>query len=283
MDRLKQNKITNVIFLFLCHAAVIITLVIVVGMCGYIGAKGMFRGGKIANGFNTLYFGSSSPLSGIIGNTVVFLLLTLLLSVPLGLFSAIYLCFYAPKNNITYVIEASISTLQALPSIIFGLFGMLLFVNVCGFGYSLLSGVLTVTLMVLPTLIYASMAAIKRVNPALLEASMALGSTKSEAIFKVVLKDAAKGILSSVLLSTGRALGETAALLYTIGSSSEFITSLFSPSRTLSMNIYLALNEAKGLDEVYASAFILLISIIVINVGVHLIIKSIKGKEYGRN
>lgn len=279
MDRLKKNKITNVIFLLLCHTTVIITLVIVVGMCGYIGVKGLFSGGKIANGFNTHYFGSSSPLSGILWNTVVFLLLTLLLSVPLGLFSAIYLCFYAPKNGITYVIEASISTLQALPSIIFGLFGMLLFVNVLGFGYSLLSGVLTVTLMVLPTLIYASMAAIRRVNPALLEASIALGSTKSEAIFKVVLRDAAKGILSSVLLSTGRALGETAALLYTIGSSSEFITSVFSPSRTLSMNIYLALNEAKGLDEVYASAFILLISIIVINVGVHLIIKSIKEKK----
>lgn len=287
MDKYRYNKVKNITFVILCRLSLIITLVIVVGIVGYIVMKGTFVNGHPTSGFSltpsflftlTEDGGKTGGILGICFNTFLFVLLTTLVASPIGIASAIYLSYYAPKNKITEFIEASITTLQSLPSIIFGLFGMLVFVDLLHLGFSLLSGVLTISLMVLPTIIATSENAIKGVDRSLFDASVALGSTYSEAIFKVVLKESSRGIVSALLLSVGRAFGETAALLYVIGSSSLPVSSLLSPARTLSMHIYLALNEAQGLDKVYSSALVLLILVLCINTIAHLVLKSINKK-----
>ncbi len=169
------------------------------------------------------------------------------------------------KGRLKTIIKMGIDLLAAVPSIIFGLFGLLIFVQLLNFGFSLISGVLTLAIMILPTILRTSEEAIKSVSPSLKEASRALGSTKIETIYKIVLPSASKGITTGIVLSIGRALGETAALIFTIGSSPSFATGLKSSSRVLAQHIYLIITEGGSIDEAFASALVLIVLILIIN------------------
>jgi len=199
-------------------------------------------------------------------------LLTLLFSVPPGLFAAIYLVEYARAGRLVRWIRLGTETLAGIPSIIFGLFGMLVFVQGFGWGISLLSGSLTVTLMILPTIVRTAEEALKSVPRTLQEGSLALGATKVQTIFKVVLPAAFPAIASGVILAVGRALGETAALIYTMGSNYNLTEGLFDSTRTLAVHIYLIIAEGISSDRAFAAGTVLIFFILVINTSARFLI-----------
>lgn len=209
--------------------------------------------------------GAFGGIFSIIINTLTMIVLVLIISTPIGIGAALYLSQYARKNKVTTIIRAGIDLLSGVPSIIFGLFGMLIFVQLFGWGFSLISGCLTLSLMILPTIIRTSEESINTVDTQMIFASRGLGATKIETIFKIVLPAAKNGILTGVILATGRALGETAALVFTIGSSTDIATSLTSSSRVLAQHIYLTIIEGQSIDRAFAAALQLIILELIIN------------------
>ena len=156
-------------------------------------------------------------------------------------------------------------TLAAIPSIVYGLFGMLFFVTFLGFQYSVAAGVLTSVIMVLPLIIRSTEEALMAVNDSLREASFGLGAGKLRTIFKVVLPVAMPGILSGVILASGRIIGETAALMYTLGTSSNLPSGLFSSGRTLALHMYVLSNEGIHVNQSFATGVVLIIFVLVVN------------------
>ncbi len=209
--------------------------------------------------------GKFGGISSIILNTFIMILLTLLFAVPPGLFAAIYLVEYAKDGRLMRILRLGTETLAGIPSIIFGLFGMLIFVQAFGWGICLLSGCLTLTLMILPTIVRTAEEALKSVSPSLKEGSYALGATKIQTIFRVVLPAAFPAISSGIILATGRALGETAALIYTMGSNYNLTAGLFDSTRTLAVHLYLIIAEGISTDRAFASATVLIVFILIIN------------------
>lgn len=199
-------------------------------------------------------------------NTLLLTALALIIATPLGIFSAIYMVEYAKKGNkIVNVVRITAETLSGIPSIVYGLFGMLFFVGTCKFGYSLLSGAFTVAIMVLPTIMRTTEEALLSVPKNYREGSFGLGAGKLRTVFKVVLPSAVPGILSGVILATGRIVGETAALIYTAGTVAKVPTSVFSSARTLSVHMYNLSKEGLNIDQAYATAVVLLVMVIIIN------------------
>lgn len=209
--------------------------------------------------------GRSGGISTIILNTIIMIILTMALTIPPGLFAAIYLVEYAKDGPVMRIIRLGTETLAGIPSIIFGLFGMLVFVEGFGWGISLISGSFTLLLMILPTIVRTSEEALKAVSPALKEGSLALGATKVQTIFKVILPAAFPAIISGIILAIGRALGETAALIYTMGSNYNLTSGLTDSTRTLSVHLYLLIAEGISTDKAFASGTILVIVIFAIN------------------
>ena len=216
--------------------------------------------------------GKIGGISTIILNTFAMIVLTLLFAVPPGLFAAIYLVEYAKEGRLIRIIRIGTETLAGIPSIIFGLFGLLVFVQGFGWGISLLSGSLTVTLMILPTIVRTAEEALKAVPHSLQEGSLALGATKVQTIFRVVLPAAFPAIASGIILAVGRALGETAALLYTMGSNYNLTSGLFDSTRTLAVHIYLIIAEGISTDRAFASGTVLIFFILIINTSARLLI-----------
>lgn len=198
--------------------------------------------------------------------TIMIIALTLIIATPIGVFTGFYLIEYSKKGSkLVEIIRITTETLSGIPSIIYGLFGMLFFVIKLGFQYSLLAGTLTATIMVLPLIIRTTEEALLSVNDSLREASFGLGAGKLRTIFKIVLPVAIPGILSGIILSIGRIIGETAALMYTLGTASKIPNGLFSSGRTLSLHMYLLSTEGFHVNESYATGVILLITILIIN------------------
>ena len=210
--------------------------------------------------------GKYGGISTIIGNTLLMVLVTLLLSVPLGVGSAVFMVEYRANKRLLSIARTGVDLLAGIPSIIFGLFGLLVFVQLAGWSFSLLSGSMTLALMVLPTIIRTSEEALLSVSPSLKEASVALGATKWETIIKVLLPAASPGIVTGIILSIGRAVGETAALIYTIGSSVDFASGLLSSARVLAMHIFLTITEGQRMDRAFASAMVLVFLVLFINI-----------------
>ncbi|MGI6649002.1 MAG: phosphate ABC transporter permease PstA [Bacillota bacterium] len=203
-------------------------------------------------------------LPAILG-TVYLTIVSLGIAIPLGVGTAIYLTEYVASERLVSVIRFGTESLAAVPSIIFGLFGFVLFVLTWGLGWSVLSGGLTLALMILPTLIRASEEAIKMVPVSYREGSLALGANKWYTIRKVVLPAAIPGIAAGVVLGIGRAVGETAAVLLTAGSALGMPLSIFDPARTLSVHLYVLASEGISLEKAYASATVLVILVLIIN------------------
>ncbi|HAU31569.1 MAG: Phosphate ABC transporter membrane protein 2, PhoT family [Desulfotomaculum sp. 46_296] len=219
------------------------------------------------------FINNSIPEGGIFSAivcTLYIVLLTLALAVPLGLGTAIYLSLYAPKGRFSEFVRYGIETLAGVPSIIFGLFGMALFVIVLLGTQCLLAGALTMACLVLPTMILASEEAIRAVPPFHMEASLALGATKWQTITKVILPTALPGIITAVILCVGRVIGETACLYATLGLSMLTPGSLFHGGRTLALHLYLLVTEMPGdrellIRQAMGTSIILIIIIILIN------------------
>ena len=197
-------------------------------------------------------------------NTLEMTILTLLVAIPFGIGSAIYLVEYASsKNRFVPIIRMTAETLTGIPSIVYGLFGMLFFNSM--FGISMLSGALTLAIMVLPVIMRTTEEALLSVPKKYREGSFGLGAGKLRTIFKIVLPAAMPGIFSGIVLSVGRIVGETAALIYTAGTFTKAASSVFNSGRTLSVHMYLLSKEGLNTDQAYATAIVLLVLVIFIN------------------
>lgn len=212
-------------------------------------------------------------------NTLLMTALTLLIAAPLGVFSAIYLVEYAKKGNkIVSVVRVTTETLSGIPSIVFGLFGMLFFVTKLHWDYSLLSGAFTLAIMVLPSIMRTTEEALLAIPKSYREGSFGLGAGKLRTVFKVVLPSAIPGILSGIILAIGRIVGETAALIYTAGTFAQVPKSVFSSVRTLSVHMYSLSREGLHTNEAFATAVVLLIMVIFINM-----ISTFIAKKFAKN
>ncbi len=199
-------------------------------------------------------------------NTIFMTALALLIAVPLGIGAAIYLAEYAKRGNrLVRLIRLMAETLQGIPSIIYGLFGMLFFVTALKIGYSLLAGAATLAIMVLPVVMRTTEEALLSVPDMYREGSFGLGAGKLRTVFRVVLPSAIPGILSGVILATGRIVGETAALIYTAGTAPQIAGSLFDSGRTLAVHMYSLSREGLHVDQSYATAVVLLVIVLLMN------------------
>lgn len=199
-------------------------------------------------------------------NTLIITILSLLIAGPIGIFSAIYLVEYAKKGNkLVDIVRITTETLSGIPSIVYGLFGMLFFVTTMKCGYSLLAGALTLSIMVLPVIMRTTEEALLAVPNSFREGSFGLGAGKLRTIFKIVLPSAVPGILVGVILAIGRIVGETAALIYTAGTVAELPKSVMSSGRTLAIHMYSLSKEGLYTDQAYATAVVLLIIVVLIN------------------
>lgn len=210
-----------------------------------------------------------SAFSSIV-TTIEMIVIALLISVPIGVFCAIYLTEYAKRGNkVVKVIRLAVDTLAGIPSIIYGLFGMIFFVNILGFRASVISGIGTVSIMILPVIISSSEEAIKSVPDTYREGSYGLGATRLRTVFKIVLPTATPGILAGVILAIGRIVGETAALIFTSGTNvmKEPTLDLFASQRTLAIHMYMLATEGlpHSKDMAFATGSILILVVFLVN------------------
>lgn len=198
--------------------------------------------------------------------------LSLMIAVPLGVGAAVFLTEYTRPSPLTTVMRFGADSLAGVPSIIFGLFGYIVFVTRLNLGWSLLAGALTLALMVLPTLIRTTEEAIRAVPRAYREVSYGLGASRWQMVRTVVLPTALPGIITGIILSFGRAVGETAAVIFTAGTALNVPTSVLSPTRTMAVHFYILAVEGISLPKAYATGAVLIITILIINVGANALI-----------
>ena len=216
--------------------------------------------------FEWKYTSKNASMMPAIINTITMVLMTLLIAVPFGIGSAIYLTEYAKRGNkVVPVIRMTTETLSGIPSIVYGLFGYMAFVRWLDWGYSLMAGIITLAIMILPLIMRTTEEALLAVPDSYREGSYGLGAGRLRTIFRVVLPSAMPGILSGVILGVGRIVGETAALIYTAGSVTGVPNSLMSSGRTLAVHMYALLSEGLYTDEAYATAVVLLVLVFIIN------------------
>lgn len=216
--------------------------------------------------FSLHYNSENASLMSALINTVIMTFFSLLIAVPLGIFSAIFLVEYAKRGNrFVNVIRLTTETLQGIPSIVYGLFGMLFFVTTCHWGFSILAGAFTLAIMILPLIMRSTEEALKAVPDSYREGSFGLGAGKLRTVFRIVLPSAIPGILAGVILAIGRIVGETAALIYTAGTVAKVPGSLLGSGRTLAVHMYNLASEGLYMDQAYATAVILLVLVVLIN------------------
>ena len=258
------RRVYTAVMRVLLLLAAVLTAALVVFMIVYVLYKGL--------PYVTWHLISTKPsyITGAIGilpdicNTVQILLASLLIVLPLGVGAAVYLTEYAQNKKLVAAIEYAAETLSGIPSIIYGLFGMLFFVTALKWGYSMMAGAATLAIMVLPVIMRTTEEALLCVPDSFREGSFGLGAGKLRTIFKIVLPSAIPGILSGIILAIGRIVGETAALIYTSGTVAN-LAGFFDSGRTLAIHMYSLSREGMHTNEAYATAVVLLIVVLIIN------------------
>ena len=227
------------------------------------------------------YNSENVSLTPALVNTIMMTALALLIAAPLGIFAAIYLVEYAKRGNkVVNVVRVTAETLSGIPSIVYGLFGFLLFGVTLKWGYSLIGGALTLAIMILPLIMRTTEEALKSVPDSYREGSFGLGAGRLRTVFKIVLPSAVPGILAGVILAIGRIVGETAALMYTAGTVAGIPDNLMGSGRTLAVHMYVLTNEGLYTNQSYATAVVLLVIVAAINALSGFIAKQIgKGKN----
>jgi len=252
-------------FLYGCiylSAAIAVSVLLMI-IC-YVTVRGI---GSVSLEFLTTVTSARKGTVGIAGNivnTLYIIVITLVIATPIGVGSAIYLNEYAKPGKIVRIIEFTTETLSGIPSIVYGLFGMLFFTKTLKMGYSMMSGACTLAIMILPLIMRTAEEALKSVPDSYREASFGLGAGKLRTIFKIVLPSAVPGILSGVILATGRVVGETAALLFTAGTIAK-VAGLMDSGRTLAVHMYALSSEGLYMNQMYATGVILMLIVLLIN------------------
>lgn len=268
VNKIKRNKpkrnIQSSLLYGLVVGAAILTFTVLIFIIAYILIKGVPS--LSLDLFSFTYTTENVSLLPALVNTIIITLVSLLIAVPIGVCSSIYLIEYAKRGNkVVEVIRITAETLAGIPSIVYGLFGMLFFVTTLKLGYSILSGALTLSIMILPLIMRTTEEALKSVPDSYREGSFALGTGRLRTVFRIVLPSATPGILAGVILGVGRIVGETAALIYTAGTVAEIPNGLLSSGRTLAIHMYALSSEGLHTDKAYATAVVLLIIVVIIN------------------
>lgn len=254
----------SLILMLLVMLAAFLTFTVLLFLIAYILIKGVpYLQPEL---FAFRYTTENASLMPALINTVIMTFFSLLIAVPLGIFSAIFLVEYSGKGNkFVDVIRITTETLSGIPSIVYGLFGMLFFVSALKWGYSLLAGACTLAIMILPLIMRTTEEALKSVPDTYREGSFGLGAGKLRTVFRVVLPSAVPGILAGIILAVGRIVGETAALIYTAGTVPEMVVNPMDSGRTLAIHMYNLSNEALYTNQAYATAVVLLVLVVAIN------------------
>ena len=266
-----KARISDIIIKILIYISAGFSVILLIGIIGYVFIKGI---GSVNFSFLTTVTSTLKKTVGIAGNivnTLYIIVITLLIATPVGIGSAIYLNEYAKPGKLVRAIEFTTETLSGIPSIIFGLFGMVFFGNVMGFGYSILTGSLTLTIMVLPLITRNTQEALKTVPDSYRSGALGMGATKWYMIRTILLPSAMPGIITGVILAIGRIVGESAALVFTAGSGyllpksgMGFLTKIMESGGTLTIQLYLSMAKAEY-STAFGIAVVLLIIVLFIN------------------
>lgn len=283
MNNLRKRRITDAVLRGLIYLCAGLTVLLLVALIGYIFVRGL------PHVTWQLLSTAPSALNDTIGilpnilNTLYIIVFTLLIALPLGVGAAVYLTEYATNKKFIAVVEFTTETLAGIPSIIYGLVGMLFFAQMLGFKTSLLSGGCTLVIMILPTIIRTTQESLKTVPQSYREGALGLGATKWYMIRTIILPSSVDGIVTGCILSVGRIVGESAALLFTAGVGTVVAKNIFSQftrsGGTLSVALYMYVSERGEFDIGFAIAAILLILVLCINAAAKFANKKLKSKE----
>ncbi|MFR5932242.1 MAG: phosphate ABC transporter permease PstA [Oscillospiraceae bacterium] len=263
-QRLLDQRTVSRVLKFLVRFAAALTCFVLVFLVGYILFKGVPH--LSPSLFAWEYTSENVSLTPALINTLLMILLALAVSLPLGIGAAIYLTEYTGRGNkLVSLIRITAETLSGIPSIVYGLFGMLFFMTALKLKLSLISGALTLSIMVLPTILRTTEEALLAVPESYREGSFGLGAGRLRTVWKIVLPSALPGIFAGVILAMGRIVGESAALIYTAGTVAKVPDSLFSSTRTLAVHMYALSSEGLYIDQTYATAVVLLLIVVGIN------------------
>lgn len=261
----------------LVTASAMITVLTLLFLITYILVKGIPY--LTADLFAWEYNSENVSLMPAMINTVVMTVLSLLIAGPLGIFAAIYLVEYARRGNkLVAIVRVTAETLSGIPSIVYGLFGFLLFAVTFKWSYTIMGGALTLAIMILPLIMRTTEEALKSVPDSYREGSFGLGAGRLRTVFRIVLPSAVPGILAGVILAIGRIVGETAALMYTAGTVAGIPENLFGSGRTLAVHMYVLSNEGLYMNQSYATAVVLLVIVVFINAVSGVIAKKVANK-----
>lgn len=267
-QRIKDNTLLGLVYL-----ASFLTLGILLWIVGYVIVNGL---GELNWEFlSTSPVGEEGGVLPMIVSTFYIVILSLVIATPIGIGAAIYLVEYAKPGKLVRAIRFCTESLAGIPSIIFGLFGMIFFVTILKLGFSLIAGAFTVSIMVLPTIIRTTEESLKSVPNTFREGSYGLGASKLRTIVKIILPSSIPGILAAVILSVGRVVGETAALYFTAGMVPRMPTSVMDSGRTLSIHMYLLAKEGVSFEKAFATATVLIIFVAIINFAANRIAKAL--------
>jgi phosphate transport system permease protein len=254
----------SALMMLLVIAAAVITFAVLLYIIGYILVKGV--GHLKPSLFAWEYTTENVSMLPAFVNTILMTLCSLIIAVPFGILTAVYLIEYARRGHwLVKIIRLTAETLSGIPSIVYGLFGLLFFVTYLGWGYSIVAGALTLSIMILPLILRTTEEALKSVPDLYREASFGLGAGRLRTVFKIVLPAAVPGILAGVILAVGRIVGETAALVYTAGTVAQIPENLMDSGRTLAIHMYLLSSEGLYTDQAYATAVVLLVLVLLMN------------------
>lgn len=275
-----MRKQKDAILTFFIYLAAAFSVLLLIGIIVYVFIKGFH---VINWDFLTQVKSTLKNTEGIAGNilnTIYIVVITLLIASPIGIGSAIYLNEYAKQGPFVKMVEFTTQTLAGIPSILFGLFGMIFFGNILGFDYSILTGSLTLTLMILPLIIGNTREALKTVPDSYRHGAIGIGATKWYMIRTILLPSAMPGIVTGIILAVGRIVGESAALLFTAGSghllpnsAKAYLTKIMESGGTLTIELYLSMSKAKY-DVAFGIAVVLLVVVFFINLLTKVLIKS---------
>lgn len=273
----KRDSVSLLLYL-LVNISAFITIMALIFIIAYILIKGIPY--LSVDLFAWEYTTENVSLLPALINTIFMTLLSLVVAVPVGVGSAIYLTEYAGRGNrLVSIIRVTAETLSGIPSIVYGLFGSIFFVSLCGFGLSLLSGALTLAIMILPLIMRSTEEALIAVPDMYREGSFGLGAGKLRTVFKILLPCAMPGILSGIILAIGRIVGESAALIFTAGTIPSIAKNVFSSTRTLAVHMYALSGEGLYINQTYATAVMLLVLVIAINALSELVAKKLGGND----
>lgn len=274
----QSQKIMNVIL----WGSGLFTVFLLIIIIGYI----LFKGLPVVN-LNFLLSdpidsGKSGGIFPMIVSTFYVTFIALIVATPLGVGAAVFLSEYAGESKLVKLIRFGSETLASIPSIVFGLFGLAFFVVFLGLGWCVLSGALTLSFMALPTIMRTAEVSIESIPQAYKEGSLALGATKWQTIYKVVLPAAIPGITTGIILGMARAIEETAAILYTVGAALSVPVSIFDPARPLPLHLYILATEGISLPNAFGTAAVLVVLILIITISTNFLVERYTKKMMGR-